>query len=461
MHMSKVRVRERRNTIPITRNLSQHYYQFDLVLDSEYAMGRSKKRKHSQFVQDPSSNSVTTNEFGVAATLAQLQVPELPPFTLTSAEHDVKSDNNVPGSEEWELVDRRSKKQRAAPTGKEEKQSYPALNFAGHKLQSSISISDLQGLVLYALADGTSPQWISVRQHGQIRKAVVLMVPGLEKGMFDGNVRFVEWLSSKEVDSSKSVACNGEHENNQHRNVNGPNSPQAQNNQDPGRPVTSPDNYVPMPIVHDRLPEPLKPLAGIFPHIWPVKTPGDDRYYKVHSPLHAMLTTPVPKSKEEEQEERKTKGPKKTRAGKFWEDKRTPITTFIASPEELLENEYTLHSVLFQTEAEKEKELLRREQASQTSDHGWADTKVATLAAADVPEQDIEKGSLTAGREILAMDCEMCKTEGGGLDLTRISIVAWDGTVILDELVKPDKPVIDYLTPYLSIVCNFHRILSR
>ena len=31
--------------------------------------------------------------------------------------------------------------------------------------------------------------------------------------------------------------------------------------------------------------------------------------------------------------------------------------------------------------------------------------------------------------------------------LTRISIVGWDGTVIMDELVKPDKPIIDYLTP--------------
>ncbi len=70
--------------------------------------------------------------------------------------------------------------------------------------------------------------------------------------------------------------------------------------------------------------------------------------------------------------------------------------------------------------------------------------------------REIENGSLTAGREIFAMDCEMCKTEGGGLDLTRISIVAWDGSVVLDELVKPEKPVIDYLTPYVSSRAHLH-----
>ena len=62
------------------------------------------------------------------------------------------------------------------------------------------------------------------------------------------------------------------------------------------------------------------------------------------------------------------------------------------------------------------------------------------------PDNEIEAGSLTAGREILAMDCEMCKTGEQDFELTRISIVGWDGSVILDELVKPDKPIIDYLT---------------
>ncbi|KAF7876892.1 uncharacterized protein EAF02_008112 [Botrytis sinoallii] len=49
------------------------------------------------------------------------------------------------------------------------------------------------------------------------------------------------------------------------------------------------------------------------------------------------------------------------------------------------------------------------------------------------------------------MDCEMCMTGKNEFSLTRISIVGWDGSVVLDELVKPEKPIIDYLTQYSGI----------
>ena len=44
------------------------------------------------------------------------------------------------------------------------------------------------------------------------------------------------------------------------------------------------------------------------------------------------------------------------------------------------------------------------------------------------------------------MDCEMCKAEGGEMVLTRVSIVDWEGTIALDEFVKPRQRIIDYLT---------------
>jgi RNA exonuclease 1 len=45
----------------------------------------------------------------------------------------------------------------------------------------------------------------------------------------------------------------------------------------------------------------------------------------------------------------------------------------------------------------------------------------------------------------------MCKTDIDKFELTRISVLGWDGNVILDELVKPLVPITDYLTPYSGI----------
>ncbi|KAL8954794.1 MAG: hypothetical protein Q9183_006929 [Haloplaca sp. 2 TL-2023] len=52
------------------------------------------------------------------------------------------------------------------------------------------------------------------------------------------------------------------------------------------------------------------------------------------------------------------------------------------------------------------------------------------------------------------MDCEMCTVEGGDSALTRISLVDWDGAVVMDSLVKPAKPIIDYLTRFSGMTAE-------
>ena len=427
-------------------------------------MGKNdRKRPHAQYAHDIEQDESSSNLFGVAATLAFIQNPDRPldePIT-ESSKRDIHSDG-------WETVERRSKmRKKRHPRRKTEKENEeepsengkpkskgnrPALTYAElHQLQSCIRISDLQGLVLYCLADGTSPQWISVSHHGHVKKAVVLMVPGLEKDLFNGEIRLLEVVGGGDVDRPPPTPGNGTDAS----------TKKAEFNQDARNGIDdtehsyrgsnrSPDDYLPIALVSDNLPTPLKPLAGVFGHVWPVKAPGDDKYYKVHSPLHAMLTAPIPKSQEEKREDKRIKGAKPAREGKYWENKRTPITTFIASDEELLENEYTLHPACFATQQEKDRELARRRNAKQDKDHGWKDALVDQLEDGDVPEAEIQKGSLTMGRTVVAMDCEMCKVEGGEMALTRISIIGWDGTVTMDELVKPDTPIVDYLTPYVQ-----------
>lgn len=380
-------------------------------------MGKSNKRKHAQYARDMSPDSTPIAASSLAATLALVRTSDLPSQTPEGANLE----------DDWTVVKKRNKDRKKNTRPKEivkkQRNTYPSLTYAElHRLQSSIKISDLQNLVLYCLADGVSPQWVSVQNHSRVTKAVILFVPGLEKGMMDGEIALDDASSpvpSKQSNHADTVSK---------------------------RVSASPDDYMPTRMAAESLSVPLKPLAEIFPHWWPVKAPGDERYSKVFSPLHAMLTVPITKSREEKTAAKSHKAPKAGKEGKDWKDERTRITSFLTSKEELIENEYTIHPALFATEEEKGQEANRRKAAQESKDECWLDTAVDAIEDGDVPEEDLQQGTVTAGRSILAMDCEMCKAEGGELVLTRVSIVDWEGTIVLDELVKPKQKIIDYLT---------------
>ncbi|XP_048575616.1 uncharacterized exonuclease C637.09 isoform X2 [Nematostella vectensis] len=54
---------------------------------------------------------------------------------------------------------------------------------------------------------------------------------------------------------------------------------------------------------------------------------------------------------------------------------------------------------------------------------------------------------------MFAIDCEMCTTSEG-LELTRVSVVEEDCTLLYDTFVKPDRPIIDYNTKYSGITAE-------
>ncbi|KAK4170165.1 RNA exonuclease 1 [Cladorrhinum sp. PSN259] len=282
---------------------------------------------------------------------------------------------------------------------------YPAIEFSQQqaRLQSKIQLSAIRDLILYLFADGPAPQWVSVKHRPEFRKIVAIMIPGLDEAMFNKNVDFSEFAKPRELD-------------------------QAIDRLD-----SSPDSYYPRKLSKDSLPQALQAFADIFPLLWPVKAPGDDKYGKLHSPLHTMLTAPLPKSKEKTNSKPEPKG---------WKDQRTRITEFLASPEELMENGFPTHPAML-PEGERRQNFKDPE--------GWVHTRVNNLSEGNVPENEIEQGSVTAGREVLALDCEMCMTGETEFSLTRISLVSWSGDVVVDELVKPEKPIIDYVTRFSGI----------
>jgi len=322
-----------------------------------------------------------------------------------SSPHDVDDNDN-----EWHEIGRGGRKKQKKEIPGPGSKKYPGIDFSNNsKLQSKVNVSQLRDLILYIFADGSGPQWVSVRQRQQFRKIVAIMVPGLEDAMFKHpNVDFSTYndLTPDQVADRANIFD------------------------------SSPDAFYPRALDKELLPEPLQPFADMFPLVWPVRAPGDDKGCKLHSPMHAMLTAPTQKKSNEK------KGVKPVSDPQGWTDQRTRITEFLLSFEDLNENGFPLHPA-YLPEGERRDNFKDPE--------GYVHSRVEKLEDGDVPESEIQQGSITAGRQILAIDCEMCMTGPGEYSLTRISLVSWDGETVLDELVKPDKPIIDYVTQYSGI----------
>ncbi|KAF5120791.1 hypothetical protein DV495_001459 [Geotrichum candidum] len=152
-----------------------------------------------------------------------------------------------------------------------------------------------------------------------------------------------------------------------------------------------------------------------FDHIWPVMAPGT--VAALHSPFDDFVEVPL--SKEE----------KKARAQqqKAQKNKKLDPIDCILDLVQMANNNYPIHPLTDKLPPDHITELLP----------GWVDT-----AASE---------SKNSKRKVFGLDCEMCEAASGKV-VTRITLVSnHDRKTIYDELVKPEEPIIDYLTRYSGI----------
>ena len=336
----------------------------------------------------------------------------------------------------WQTVRSKRRKQPGMKeinkTTSSESNAIPEVKFHNRQ-QAPIRIEDLQNLVLYTLADGVSPSWLAIKNVKQVKRVVVVMVPGLERTIFDN-----------EVTSLSSQTCTKHDQASTSRSVFTSEAFAVWKN---GGTSRSQADFAGAPIKLDRdaLAQPLQPMADIFNHIWPIRCPGDSKYSRIHSPLQAMLIAPYPKA----MENKHIRGPKPPREEKHFKPQPTKITSLVHKVDELRESEYPIHPATFTNAKDAALEQSRRNQTHQSTADGWVDSNV-TESMPVLPPNHASTDPFQ-GADIYSLDCEMVLTTDDVYSLARISLVSHTGAVIMDKYVLPSLPIKDYFTPFSGV----------
>lgn len=163
---------------------------------------------------------------------------------------------------------------------------------------------------------------------------------------------------------------------------------------------------------------PIPFIASTYSHACPTRAPGDQtRMYSVLSEFFQCQVTPQEKAKRQAQ-----------RASQRAFDS-TPAL-YMLTLKEMIENEYPVPSYMA--------DVFEK-------GPGWIETpQVSEESLLLLPADKLES-------KVYAIDCEMCLTEDGK-ELTRVCMIDYEsGIVVYDKLVKPPKPVIDYMTKWSGI----------
>ncbi|KAF7357922.1 Ribonuclease H [Mycena venus] len=308
-------------------------------------------------------------------------------------------DMGTEDSEGWTKVEKRKQKK----TQKQEVKSdatQPRFMYANSEIvkrNHAIAIEDVRDLVLHLTADASPPNWLRINDSSLIQKVVALLIPGLTPELLGLPPLPTSATSNPNVPIAIPLPHSRIHVRPPfHRLHVQPrmSHPRARR---PDAYAQHPDRVLPRSYNRSRAKE-----AG-------------------HRPIlsvHAFLRRPhlfadflcvVERTREKDPAQ------------------------YLLTLEQMLENEYPIPSYMA--------DVFQRPD-------GWIET----------PEERkpslLEDPAKAPKRPVYCIDCEMCLTEDGK-ELTRVCLIDFhSGTVVYDQLVKPSKPILDYLTRWSGITAE-------
>ncbi|GME77328.1 unnamed protein product [[Candida] boidinii] len=170
------------------------------------------------------------------------------------------------------------------------------------------------------------------------------------------------------------------------------------------------DLVKPLQVNNCKIPEELSFIKNEFNQVFPLITPGSKK--SIYNSLETL--TKLKLSKKE-----------KKRLLDQIDKKKLKLKDLLMTKDQLIENNYPMDYNEDGSLNESTKDFVR------------------TVDLTPEAGEDVEP-------KAFAIDCEMCNAESGKV-LTRVSLVDFNGKVIMDELVKPDEEIIDYVTKYSGI----------
>ncbi|KAF0515863.1 ribonuclease H70 [Gigaspora margarita] len=256
-----------------------------------------------------------------------------------------------------------------------------------------VDIKEIQNIILYLLGrSGHCPPWIKIRGKHEIKNVVTLMVPGLDPGMFGMSAELAIKINRPiEISLLLERGLYGD---------------QAK-------------------CAHEAFPA----LSQVFSHACVTQAPGENG--RLHSSFFSLMSCYIPEDYK-----------------KYLLDKsEVNVINFTDMTDDLVQQRIL-------------KCLLTHEQMrdnfypiptciakdSKPLPPGWIEIHYPEYQFPYQKQYLDEKVDL----KILAIDCEMCITADGPA-LTRVSIIDDKLKVVYDSYVKPDLPIINYLTEFSGI----------